>query len=277
MQEEGSETGLTRRGLLAGAAGVGAVAAAGGVGYALAPRRWKQRLGLTGEDWYIPDAPTGKVRLETVHSDARGVDVDLFTAVPDGLGDGAGLPVVIVLHGGTGRPHDYEHFGFGQFVTQSVLDGNEPFVLAGADGDLLRWEPAGSDNPQAMVVDEMPKWLAERGFDADRRVLWGWSMGGYGVLRLAESYPEYAAAVAAFSPALQTGDSVFADADALVDLPLAIWCGTEDMFYNDDRAFVAALPSKPEIVSYSPGAHTRYFWNDHTRDAFGFLAEHLAG
>src|SRR4029079_16424752 len=109
----------------------------------------------------------------------------------------------IVLHGGTGRPHDYEGFGFPQFVTQSALDQNQPFVLAGADGDLLRREPSGSDNPQAMVVDEMPRWLSDRGFDADRRVLWGWSMGGCGVLRLAESYPDFARAVAAFSPALQ--------------------------------------------------------------------------
>jgi pimeloyl-ACP methyl ester carboxylesterase len=273
--EEGSEAGVSRRGLLIGAASAGTLAAVGGVGYAMAPRRWKQRLGLTAEDWYVPDAPKGKVRLEAVTSQARGTDVDLFTAVPDGYGDGAGLPVVIVLHGGTGRPHDYERFGFPQFVTQSVLDGNDPFVLAGADGDLLRWEPSGSDDPQAMVVEEMPRWLADRGFDADRRALWGWSMGGYGVLRLAESYPNFARAVAAFSPALSPDDSVNADADALVNLPLAIWCGTEDMFYDADRAFVAALPHEPEIVSYSPGRHTRYFWNDHTRDAFTFLASHL--
>jgi pimeloyl-ACP methyl ester carboxylesterase len=279
MQAEGSggsEAGVSRRGLLMGAAGAGALAAVSGVAYALAPTRWKERLGLASPDWYIPDAPKGQIRLETVSSEARGADVELFTAVPHGYGDGEGLPVVIVLHGGTGRPHDYEGFGFGEFVTQSVRDGNEPFVLAGADGDLLRWESSGSDDPQAMVVDEMPRWLDDRGFDAERRVLWGWSMGGYGVLRLAESYPDFGRAVAAFSPALSPGDSVYADADALADLPLAIWCGTEDMFYDDDRAFVAALPNKPEIVSYSPGRHTRYFWNDHTRPAFTFLASHLA-
>jgi pimeloyl-ACP methyl ester carboxylesterase len=276
MQAEGSEAGVSRRGLLIGAAGVGTLAAMGGVGYALTPSRWKQRLGIGGDDWFVPNAPRGQFRLETVSSDARGQDVELFTAVPHGYGDGAGLPVVIVLHGGTGRPHDYEGFGFPQFVTQSALDGNEPFVLAGADGDLLRWEPSGSDNPQAMVVDEMPQWLSERGFDADRRVLWGWSMGGFGVLRLAESYPDYARAVAAFSPALQPGDSVYDDADALADLPLAIWCGTDDAFYDDDRAFVAALSVEPEIVTYAPGAHTRYFWNDHTLEAFAFLAKHLA-
>src|SRR5262249_21535773 len=76
---------LTRRGLLVGAAGVGAVAAIGGVGYALAPERLKIRLGL-GPDPFIPDAPEGQIKLETIHSDARGQDVQLFTAVPDGYG-----------------------------------------------------------------------------------------------------------------------------------------------------------------------------------------------
>jgi pimeloyl-ACP methyl ester carboxylesterase len=276
VHAEGPEAGVTRRGLLIGASGVGALIALGWAGYALAPDRLKRELGIGSDDWFIPDAPKGQVKLERVASAARGTDVNLFTAVPDGYGDGAGLPVVIVLHGASARAANFEEFGFGQFLTQAVEDGAEPFALAGADGGLLQWEQAGSDNPQAMVVDEMPQWLADRGFDSDRRALWGWSMGGYGVLRLAESFPDYARAVAAFSPALSVGDSVYADADALADIPLAIWCGTEDMFYDADREFVSALPVEPEIVSYSPGAHTRYFWNDHTLKAFEFLADHLA-
>jgi pimeloyl-ACP methyl ester carboxylesterase len=276
MHAEGSEAGLSRRELLIGAGGLGLLAGLGGAAYALAPARWKRRLGIGGDDWFIPDAPEGQVTLETVMSKERGREVDFFTAVPAGYGDGAGLPVVIVLHGGTGRPADYQDFGFGNFVTQAVRDGAEPFVLAGAEGDTLRWEPSGDDDPQGMVVDEIPQWLTDRGYDADRRALWGWSMGGYGVLRLAESFPDFARAVAAFSPALATGDSVYDDADALADIPLGIWCGTEDMFYDEDRAFVEALPAAPEIASYSPGAHTRFFWNDHTLEAFAFLAKHLA-
>ena len=48
-------------------------------------------------DRFVPDAPEGRVRVERVRS--LDGDLDLFTAVPDGLGDGAGLPVVVVLHG----------------------------------------------------------------------------------------------------------------------------------------------------------------------------------
>ena len=270
--------GLTRRQLLLGAVGVGGVAAAGGAAYALAPDRLKTRLGL-GPEPFIPDAAEGRVRLETVSSAARGMDVGLFTAVPAGHGDGAGLPVVVILHGGSATAASFQDFGFGRFLTQAVTDGAEPFVLAGADGGQLRWQadPAGGDDPQAMVVNEMPRWLADRGFDAERRAVWGWSMGGYGALRLAEAYPDWQRAVAAFSPAILTSDvSVYDDVDALASLPLALWCGTEDAFYGATRDFATALPREPEIESYSEGAHTRVFWNDHTLEAFAFLAGQLS-
>jgi S-formylglutathione hydrolase FrmB len=127
-----------------------------------------------------------------------------------------------------------------------------------------------------MVVEEMPAWLANRGFDADRRALWGWSMGGYGCLRLAETYSHWALAVAAFSPAMRDGESVFDDAGTLAGLPLGIWCGTDDSLYPTVKKFVAALPEEPEVASFSEGAHTRVYWNDQTLDAFAFLSRHLA-
>jgi hypothetical protein len=42
--------------------------------------------------------------------------------------------------------------------------GTPPFVLAGADGGSLFWQPDGSDNPQRMVLEELPRWLSARGF-----------------------------------------------------------------------------------------------------------------
>ena len=65
---------------------------------------------------------------------ARGQTVDLFTAVPAGYGDGAGLPVVVILHGASATAKDFQPFGLARFLTQAVRDGAEPFVLAGADG-----------------------------------------------------------------------------------------------------------------------------------------------
>jgi S-formylglutathione hydrolase FrmB len=266
---------VSRRGLLVGAASLGGAALL--AGYTGAAQRVARHLGI-GPGPYIPEAPQGQVRLETIRSAARGRRVHLFTAVPHGYGDGAGLPVVIILHGATATAADFQPFGLGHFLTAAVQQGAAPFVLAGADGGAQYWEPnpATGDNPQAMVLHEMPGWLTQRGFDASTRAMWGWSMGGYGSLRIAEIEPGWARAVAAFSPAVSVGDSVFASVDALASTPLGVWCGTDDPLYASVRRLVARLPRRPQILTYGPGGHDRYFWNDHTVAAFRFLAARLA-
>jgi len=227
----------------------------------------------------IPDAPEGRVRLERVRSAARGREVDLFTAVPHGHGSGAGLPVCLVLHGASATAADFRPFGLPRFLSAAVRAGVPPFVLAGADGGRLRWEPdpAGGDDPQRMLLEEMPRWLAERGFDEQRSAAWGWSMGGYGALRLAEVGDRQLRAVAAFSPAVAPGDPVFAGVDALAGTPVGLWCGLDDGFLPDVRALAEALPEPPEVLSYGEGAHTRVYWNGVTPAAFRFIGAALAG
>ncbi|WP_028636745.1 alpha/beta hydrolase [Nocardioides sp. URHA0032] len=268
-------TGLTRRGFLVG--GGAAVAGAAALGGAAAGSgRVRRALGLR-PDFYVPDAPEGRVGLEPVASAAMGGDVDLFTAVPAGYGDGAGLPVVVVLHGSSASAADFRGFGFGSFLTAAVQQGAPPFVLAGTDDGPSGWVPAPGADPVAMLRDELPGWLADRGFDADRRALWGWSRGGYGALRFALEEPDWARAAALFSPAVSAADPALAELSPLAGLPLAVWCGTDDAFYDDVRDVVGRLPEEPEAVTYADGGHTRVFWNDHTVDAFGWLGGELAG
>jgi hypothetical protein len=270
----GARRGLTRRAVLAGGTGVAAVVAAAATG--VRPnRRWlkDEYHHWFGPHAHIPSAPEGVVKLEQVFSHARGRTVDLFTAVPHGFGDGKGLPVCLILHGVSGRPSDYQGFGLGRFLTAAVRAGAPPFVLAGADGGVLYWEPdpAGSDNPQRMVTDEMSRWMTTRGFDARRPVAWGWSMGGYGVLRLGEVRPGWLRAVAAFSPDVTHSPSVVADDGVYRTTPLGVWCGRSDPLYGDVRGFVAKLPRRPQVLSYGDGAHTRAYWDSVTLPAFAFL------
>lgn len=265
---------MTRRTALLGGTGAVGLGAAGVAGWQLAPYGARRRLGLIPEP-YIRQAPEGRVRVERVRSAAMGGDVDLFTAVPAGHGAGAGLPVVIVLHGSSASAAELRGFGLARFLTAAVQRGVPPFVLAGTDDGPVGWVPDGVADPQRMVLDELPRWLSDRGFDAERRALWGWSRGGYGVLRLAEAAPHYARAAALFSPALVTGDQVFDGRAALRGLPLGFWCGTSDQFYDAVRSFVRDLPTEPEVLGYGEGAHTRVYWNDHTLEAFGWLAGRL--
>lgn len=265
---------LSRRQLLTGGAGVAGLGVIGFGGLQLAPDRYQQRLGLLPEP-YVPDAPEGRVRLDRVRSDAMAGELDLFTAVPAGHGDGAGLPVVVVLHGASAIAAQFRGFGLGRFLTRAVQRGAPPFVLAGTDDGPNGWVPDGSVDPRRMLTEELPGWLDDRGFDAGRRAVWGWSRGGYGALSLVEARPSWARAAALFSPAVSEGDDVFAGLDTVGDLPLGVWCGTDDAFYPAVRALVQELPRRPEVVTFADGGHTQQFWNDHTLAAFSWLAGHL--
>lgn len=286
----------SRRTFLLGAGATAAAAGLGGLAYA---EDWvpgteaiKRRLADTGPDGTIPDVPAGDVRLERRTSEARGTEVGLFTAVPEGHGAGEGLPVCLVLHGASATTADYEDFGLGRFLTAAVQDGVAPFVLVGVDGGRKLWRSSGpddGDDPQRMLIEEVPTWVADRGFDLDRQAVWGWSMGGFGALLLAEAVAGDLAAVAAFSPALPdapedlppTDDGrprdVWSGADRLAGTPVGLWCGTADPLLDRVQRFADGLEPAPALAEWAPGAHERGYWDRITPAAFRFLGEALAG
>jgi poly(3-hydroxybutyrate) depolymerase len=258
---------MRRRIVLSGAAGLVAAAAA-----AVGGSR------LFGEPSpVVPDAALGDERLEQRHSAARGRTVDFYTCVPAGHGDGRGLPVCLVLHGGSKTARDFPALGLGRHLTAAVERGAAPFVLAGATGDRLAWRPApGGDDPQRMVHEEVPQWCAGRDFDASRVAVWGWSMGGAGALLLAEAFPGFARGVAAFSPAVAPGDAVFSGADRLRGTPIGLWCGRDDPLYRDVRALHQRLPEEPVVGGYTGGRHNFGYWSTLIPAAFAFVAHALA-
>jgi enterochelin esterase-like enzyme len=224
----------------------------------------------------LPSAPAGDERLERRFSAARGRTVDFYTAVPDGYGDGRGLPVCLVLHGGSKRPSDFAALGLGRFLTDAIRRGAAPFVLAGATGDRLAWLPDGHDDPQRMLHDELPAWCAARGFDPSRLAAWGWSIGGYGALLLAETFPGFVRTVAAFSPAVTPGDAVFRGAARLAGTPIGLWCGRDDGLYTNVRALQKVLPAEPAAGEYRAGRHNFGYWSTVIPAAFDFIAAALA-
>lgn len=224
----------------------------------------------------VPSVPPGPERCELRYSKARRTTVDFYTAVPAGHGDGTGLPVCLILHGGSKRPADFEGLGLGRFLTDAVSRGAAPFVLAGATGDRLAWQPGEHDDPQRMVHEELPAWCAARGFDTSRLAAWGWSMGGYGSLLLAEAFPRFVRAVAAFSPAVVPGDGVFRDADRLTGTPVGLWCGRGDPLFANVRALRRELPAEPVAGTFGPGEHNFAYWSTAIPAAFAFVAAQLS-
>ncbi len=262
-----------RRVLAAG----GSLAASAVLGWQVAGPRITERLGsMVGiaPDVQVPDAREGDVRLQRLRSQAMG-EIDLFTAVPAGHGDGAGLPVVVVLHGASASAADLRDFGLGRFVTAAVEAGTPPFVLAGTDDGPAGWVRSGDVDPHLMLRDELPRWLAQRGFDAERRGLWGWSRGGYGALRFVVEEPDWAAALALFSPAIGPDDPLLLDLGALAELPWGLWCGEWDPFRDGAVALAKRAPVAPDPWVAGDGGHTRAYWNDHTLEMFDRLVREL--
>lgn len=270
---------IARRAFLVAGSAVLGGAVLGGVAVATGivevPERIQRLWEGSGPTADVPDAGVGQVTLERRVSEARGREVGFFTAVPAGFGDGAGLPVCIVLHGFSATTADFEDFGLPQFLTAAVEAGVPPFVLVGADGGQIRWEPVADDDPQRMLRDEVPRWCAERGWDAERVAAHGWSMGGYGALLCAALSPGWLRSVGVLSPAVG-GGLLSGRVDELDGSRIGMWCGTDDDVFDGVERLADRIPGGPAVAGFGPGRHTRGYWNTVTPAAFEFIGRSLS-
>ncbi|GAB6986647.1 alpha/beta hydrolase [Nocardioides pyridinolyticus] len=284
---------LSRRSLLLGGTAAALVAGAGyGVEQGVLPGRpWLQAtLHLNGPAGTVPDVAPGPVEYGRFVSSARlATETGWCLVRPPGKHER--LPVVVALHG-LGQDHATlvsPEMGLPQYLAAAVAAGVPPFAIAAADGGSTYWHlrPDG-DDAGAMVTTELLPLLAERGLDTRRIGLIGWSMGGYGALRLAgELGSRRVAAVVAASPALwrdpeEASTSGFVDAaeyerysimGAQADLEgiaVRVDCGTGDPFYRDVEAYAEGLPDDAE-VSFEPGAHDAAYWRRMLPDELAFL------
>lgn len=209
------------------------------------------------------------------------------------------LPVVIVAH----ALNTNERSIFGKslniqgVVQQYVEAGNAPFAVASVDvgRNYFHLRADGTDGA-AMIVDEFMPMLennAELNLRTDRIGLYGWSMGGYGALRLGALIgAPRVAAIAASSPAMWAdpmnfpprafdsyedyqANSLFGQQHAFAKIPVMISVGMADQFYTYGRKWAADL-HPPAAFSTSPGGHTNRFWRSVLPDQVEFLGRNLA-
>jgi enterochelin esterase-like enzyme len=294
----------TRRAVLLGGglAATGAAGLATGVHQGWLPGRpqVQELLGLNGEAGRVPDVDPATVAEGSFVSERRG-GVETGFSVITPVGAAAVLPVAIALHG---RGADHRtltgpHFRIETFLQDHVERGGTAFAIATVDGGDSYWHerPDGAD-AGAMVVDELLPLLAERGLRAaprERIGLLGWSMGGYGALRLGGLLgPDRVAAVCAVSPAMWTdaddaSRSGFADADEyerftvqgrqeeLAGIPVRIDCGTGDPFYRAVQDYAEEFPDGADLdASFQPGGHHPDYWRRVLSTELDFLGRHLA-
>jgi dienelactone hydrolase len=294
---------IRRRALLLGLPATGVAAAAavfGGVESGLLPGRTRldRALGLTGLDGVIPDVNPGPVEVGSFRSRYRD-DTETGWALVRPPGDHQDLPLVIALHG-RGGDHGtiLTELGVPQFLAQAVDRGVPAFAVASVDGGETYWHPHDGTDTGATVTDELIPMLTERFDDLDtgRLGFYGWSMGGYGALRLAARLgPRRVHGVAVASPALWVDSSgvspagfstpaeydtysVFHDQTDLDGIRVRVDIGRDDPFYVATKQYVAGFPASAHVVSSCPaGAHDAGFWRRMLPAELGFLGRALRG
>ncbi len=286
--------------LVAGAAAAAGVAGTAGVAGLTG------LTGLTGND--EESVPAGPVVRGAFRSQARstttareraakGVTTRWSLIRPPGIS--GPLPVVVALHGHGGSTAALldERWDLpGALARAVVVDGVAPFALATVSGGRSFWHerPWGED-AGAMVSEELlPMLLARPDVVATRIGLLGWSMGGYGSLRLGAILgPDRVAAICASSPGLYLDPSLahpdgFHDAAEyerfsvmdhqrdLAGIPLRVDIGTEDPFYAATRAYVDGFPDDQQVsASFTAGGHDLAFSQRVLPAELAFLAAHV--
>ncbi|WP_244928720.1 alpha/beta hydrolase-fold protein [Nocardioides sp. W7] len=290
---------LSRRAVLLGGGSTAAVAAAGAAGVhqgVLPGRVWAQaRLGLNGEAGVVPDVAPGPVITGSFRSEHRGgVETGWALARPPAaVGT---LPLVVALHP-LGSNHAKllgPELELDRFLAAQAAEGPS-YAVATVDGGTSYWHPRpDGEDASAMVVDELLPLLAQHDVDTTRFGLLGWSMGGYGALRLAGLLgPERVLGVAVASPALWTdadeaSPTGFADADEyeqhsvlgrqadLDGIPVRLECGTGDPFYRATEEYADGFPAGAEVTaSFEPGAHDGAYWRRVLPGQLSFLGRRL--
>ena len=255
---------ITRRALLAGAVGAGALAAAACRG---------------------PDASAVTVRsgsLRSRHWPGREVHWQLAQQTET---VSAPAPVVIVLHGkGGDASHAFRIMKLQEHVTSARL------TLASVDGGDYYWHAraVGVDTGAMVIEDFLPLVRRETGY-AGKVAFLGWSMGGYGSLLLAsELGPDQVFAVVAESAALWTdpglsaagafddredfeAHDVFERTGVLSRIPVRMDCGRSDPFVAGNTAFGKALPSAE--LTFDKGGHTAGYWTSHAGPQLEWVRE----
>lgn len=155
----------------------------------------------------VGQVTAGSISTQTFRSDTLGHAWRYNLYLPDGYeGSDADYPVIYLLHGSGGDETGWDE---GMRLLDVLVEaGKVPPCIAVAPSSGTSWWVDGvEDFETAVMADLIPhvdatyRTIARR----DGRGLAGYSMGGYGALRFALTYPDVFGAVALLSPSLYDG------------------------------------------------------------------------
>lgn len=241
----------------------------------------------------------GPVTRGMLQSKATQSSAQWLIYYPPDAAVGDPLPVAIMMHGLGDSIAALDANHYSQALYDSVVkDKTPPFAIAAIDGGTLFYQRSGSLDAGALIADEFLGELTRRGLDTSRLALTGWSMGGWGSLRLAcdELHGKLKAIAPLSAPCYERYEHVpdpswmtrsefnrnnfYNRAARLSDLPIFLACGKQDAFYRGNASFAAKLRRTagvgPLVTDFGPGIHDPQYWASVAPAQLRFLGKHLA-
>ena len=171
---------------------------------------------------------------KNVYVDKNGARLPYRLFVPHSYSNKQNYPLVLWLHGGTGRGADnvkqltkQNELGTHFWISNDVQDKFPAFVLAPQCPTDQIWADPEINQPSnalLLTIAIMAKVQKEYSIDPDRIYVAGQSMGGSGVWSLLQNYPgKWAGAI------VMAAYDNFTNADAIARVPLWVFQGDQDM------------------------------------------------
>lgn len=229
-------------------------------------------------------------------------EVTLF--VPEETENRSDVPLVVLLHGVFGSHWSWAFNGGAHAVTRNLLDcGEIPPVVLAMPSDGLHQQGSGY---LPLRAGDFERWIVEDVVGcvtemvpclgaASKRYLAGFSMGGYGALRLGAKYADRFNGISGHS-SITDYDQLGLFVEHLPDpapgqtreeLSVAHWmirnrsglppvrfdCGVDDLLIQHNRALHEQLEAKgiPHVYEEFEGRHSWAYWEDHLKDTLRFL------
>jgi S-formylglutathione hydrolase FrmB len=227
----------------------------------------------------------------------RGASIPWSVALPRTHPRSVPLPLVLALPGENGNEHLFStDVGLPGYATAAGL----PLAFA-SFGDVTSsyYHPRsdGTDYLAFIATELIPMVERRFGVGGSRglRASYGWSMGGFGSLLLAQQHPDLVCAAVGASPAVfpsydaavtghpHTFDSpadwerwgLWETTSSMGAVPVRIDCGEGDPFVTTARALLDRIPRA--VGAISGGCHNAAFWRTNATRQLTFLAGHLTG
>lgn len=261
------------------------------------------QLGVTGATTPSPSASKivvtgpGPVVRGTLASKTIGGNRKWIIYYPPGSKPGDSVAVAIIMHGLGDGLGNVENKVYQLALADFVAAGGTGFAVAAIEGGSYFWQKTGTRDGGALIASEFLTLLTSRGLDTTRLALAGWSMGGWGALRLAcdelhgklraiapmstPCYPSWGAVPDKtwMSKAEFNRNNFYNRTQRLTGLPIYLACGTKDDFYPGNVAFAAKLKRTSGVTdvttSFRTGIHDQAFWLSQTSHVINFLGPWL--